>query len=124
MIISQNCLYFEKETQHKSYKSIADEIKSILNKFFKEYGGSPNGYESYVEGHITYNTHISLNWCTPRQDNMTKREIWQTGYDLHTKIYSVMVKHGLKQIFIIAQKQFGEYPGYDTLVVIPEVYTI
>lgn len=68
------------------YNEMLSQIAEAIAKFLKKEGGMGNGYDTYVKGTISYNSHQSLKFHTPKTDDLTGHELRQKGSDLNDKL--------------------------------------
>ena len=71
------------------------EVSSIIWSFLKDNGGYSNGYFTYVTGSVRPRTHSHLDWKTPRQLDMTIREVETLGAKLYDEILAVMDRYAM-----------------------------
>lgn len=71
------------------------EVSSIIWSFLKENGGYSNGYSTYATGSVRPRTHSHLEWKTPKQLDMTIREVETLGSKLYDEILEVMDRYAM-----------------------------
>ena len=70
------------------------EVSSVVMDFLKVNGGYTNGYGTSVSGVVKPKVHSSLKWSTPKQYDMTVREVERLGIELYDKILKIMEDYG------------------------------
>lgn len=77
------------------------ESEELIAEFLKENGGSSNGYSTYAEGEVKFNTYGSIKWHTTRgYDDLTIRQVKVKGAELYEKLVSVLREYDIGQINI------------------------
>lgn len=99
----------------KDYSIILNNVKKIIVEFLKEQGGYANGLETYVKGTVRFNTHSSMEWKTPKSQDLTIREHQRLGYELNDKISRYLDEIDFKD-YIYVTSSAGEYGCYYTTV--------
>ena len=70
----------------KDYNIILNNVKKIVCEFLKDQGGYSNGLDTYVKGSIKVGIHYSLDWMTPKSQDLTIKEHKRLGYELNDRI--------------------------------------
>lgn len=97
------------------YISMIKEIKKIVAKFLKQHGGYPNGFGTYVNGTVRFNSISAFDWKTPTIGDMTLKEHQSQGFKLANEIAQYLKKIGFKSRVHIKSNP-AEYGCYDTSV--------
>ena len=72
------------------HNEMLHQIADAIGKFLKKNGGMDNGYNTYVKGCISYNTHQSLNFHTPKTDDLTGHQLIEMGSGLNDKLMKIL----------------------------------
>lgn len=97
------------------YNIILNNVKKIVCNFLKEQGGYSNGLDTYVKGTVRFNTHSSMEWMTPKSQDLTIREHRRLGYELNEKISNYLDEIDFKD-YIYITSSVGEYNCYYTTI--------
>ena len=97
------------------YNVILDNVKKIVCEFLKEQGGYANGLETYVKGTARFNTHSSMEWRTPRSQDLTIKEHQRLGYELNDKISKYLDEVKFKDYIYITSSPY-DYGCYYTTI--------
>ena len=86
------------------------EVSSIVMEFLKSNGGYSNGYETYVSGVVRPKVHSTLKWMTPKQYDMTIREVDRLGMELYDEVLKVMENYECDQTIslVIGSEPIGD----------------
>ena len=91
------------------------EIGEKIAIFLKENGGLSNGFRTYVQGKVWQNTHTSLNWETPEQDNLTIKQVQNLGSILYEQILRILTIYDIESVEI-KRRSIGESSCYETVI--------
>lgn len=83
----------EIENKKMNEELILSQLESIIINFLKENGGMGNGYSTYVEGCIH-----SLNWDTPKKNDLTGHEYKDKCNELSKKLKDVIGNNAICEI--------------------------
>ena len=99
----------------KDYKIILDNVKKIICTFLKEQGGYSNGLDTYVTGTVRFNTYCSMEWKTPKSQDLTLREHQRLGYELNKRIANYLKDINFTDYIYISSSAI-DYGCYHTTV--------
>jgi len=91
------------------------EVALAVSKFLKENGGYANGYETWVDGDIRYNTTQYLKWRTPAFRDLTQRFMDGKGLELNEILVRILQKYSFNDYMKISA-EFIEDGCYETRV--------
>lgn len=94
---------------------IIKEIKKIIAKFLKKHGGYSNGFDTYVNGTVRFDSISALDWKTPGIGDMTLKEHHNQGFKLAQEIAEYLKKIDFKDCVYINSNAEG-YGCYYTTV--------
>ena len=97
------------------YKVILNNVKKIIVEFLKEHGGYSNGLDTYVSGTVRFNVYSSMDWMTPKSQDLTLKEHKQLGYELNKKISDYLDEINFTDYVYITSSP-GEYGTYCTTI--------
>ena len=89
------------------YISMIKEIRKIVAKFLKQHGGYPNGFGTYVNGTVRFNSISAFDWKTPSIGDMTLKEHQSEGFKLATEIAQYLKKIELLSLSLIIKQKYA-----------------
>ena len=99
----------------KDYTIILNNVKKIVCEFLKDQGGYSNGLNTYVKGTVRFNTYCSMEWQTPKSQDLTLREHQRLGYELNKRIANYLKEIDFTD-YVYITSTLGDYDTYCTKI--------
>lgn len=90
-------------------------ISNIIIKFLKDNGGYSNGYVTYALGRVSVDSYGSIQWSTPKSDELTGKEVNKRGRELYEVIRKYMEINEINKTLII-ENHHVEHGAYYTFI--------
>jgi|ERR1035437_5604002 hypothetical protein len=85
-----------------NYNEMLSKIAETISKFLKEQGGLSNGYDTFIDSSIKYNSHQFIVFHTPQTDKLTGNELKKISSDLNDKLIKILNKYKYEDVVKIA----------------------
>jgi len=89
----------------------------IIKNFLEQNGGSDNGYDTFASGTVRQNVHDTIDWKTPKSQELTGLVVGDRGAQLYDELRDIVEEFDIETMEIISEHT--EYGCFDTYISFP-----